>query len=148
MRKRTVVGLICLFLCGCRADPPPTIWKSDLRSPDNKWIATAFTIQNGGFGSASIDTVVELKSVSGTVNAGKPYEVLAFNCYGPAARAYTLSDENRGGTIHLDMRWTNPTHLAVTYDGRADVNLQVVRLADVNISLAVVTDVSSVGLAK
>ena len=95
----------------------------------------AHTVQNGGFGSASIDTIVELKSTDGSVNTGNPYEILVFNCYGPAARAYVLSDENRGGTINLKMHWTDPTHLSVTYDGRADVNLQVMRFAGINIML-------------
>ena len=40
-----------------------------------------------------------------------------------------------GGTIHLTMKWVTPRHLEVTYDGRAVVNLQVVRFADVDISL-------------
>ncbi len=142
MVKRATALSFCISLCGCRADPPPTIWKYDLRSPDSKWTAMAYTVQNGGFGSASIDTVVQLKS------ANERHDILAFNCYGPAARAYTLSDENRGGTIHLNMHWTDPTHLSVTYDGKADVTMQVVRLADVNISLAVVPDSSAVGLAK
>jgi hypothetical protein len=143
MRKIVAILLGCIVLSGCRADPPPTIWKTGLSSPDGKWMAMAHTVQNGGFGSASIDTVVELKSSNGIVNSGKPYEILAFDCYGPAARAYVLSDENRGGTINLKMHWTDPTHLSVTYDGRADVNLQVVRFAGINIMLEVIPSTSS-----
>ena len=33
------------------------------------------------------------------------------------------------------MKWVAPTHLEVTYDGHATVNLQVVRYGDVDISL-------------
>lgn len=135
LARLLVVGSLT---CGCQSDAPPTIWKADLLSPDGKWAAMAHTVQNGGFGSASIDTIVELRSMNGAVNSGKPYDILAFNCYGPAVRAYTLTNENKGGTIHLEMHWTDPTHLAVTYDGRADVNLQVARFAGVNISLQVV----------
>lgn len=138
MKSQIAFASICIWLCSCKADQPPTIWKNDLLSPNGKWTAIAYTVQNGGFGSASIETVVELKSMDGTVNSAKPHDVLSFTCYGPAARPYTLSDENRGGSIHLDLRWTDATHLKATYDGRADINLQVVRLADVNISLAIV----------
>jgi len=33
------------------------------------------------------------------------------------------------------MKWLNPSHLEVTYDGKADLNLQVVKLAGTDISL-------------
>lgn len=41
MRKIVAILLGCIVLSGCRADPPPTIWKTGLSSPDGKWMAMA-----------------------------------------------------------------------------------------------------------
>lgn len=82
-----------------------------------------------------INTGVSLRRVDGNVNSGKPFEILDFICDGPAGKAYVLDEANAGGTIHLVMKWETPRHLDVTYDGRAVVNLQVVKLAEVEISL-------------
>jgi hypothetical protein len=82
-----------------------------------------------------IATGVSLRRPDKTVNSGEPFEILDFICDGPAAKAYVLDSANAGGTINLTMKWVTPRHLEVTYDGRATVNLQVVRFADVEISL-------------
>jgi hypothetical protein len=111
------------------------IWKEDLQSSDGAWLASARTIQNGGFGSAFIGTTVSLKRIDGSVNSGKPMEILEFDCHGPAARPYELDPANAGGTIHLTMKWVSPSHLDVSYDGKATVDLQVVKFAGVDISL-------------
>ena len=128
--------LILLFLLatGCRRDVP-TIWRSELKSPDSAWMALAHTEQDGGFGSAWIGTRVDLKSMSGTVNRGDPFNVLDLDCPGLAAHAYVLDDANTGGTIDLHMRWRDSSHLDVTCDGKARVILQVAKFADVSISL-------------
>ena len=75
---KKVLALLGLLmpLVGCRYDP--TVWKLDLRSPDGAWLASARTDQYGGFGTASIDTVVTLKKLDGTVNKGKPFDILAY----------------------------------------------------------------------
>jgi hypothetical protein len=74
-------------------------------------------------------------SIDGSVNSGKPKEILDFDCPGPAARAYELDPANAGGTIHLTMKWLSPSHLDVSYDGTATVDFQVVKFAGVDISL-------------
>ena len=53
-----VVG-VCVLLSACQG--PPTVWTAEVRSPDGLWLASARTVQNGGFGSANIDTSVYLK---------------------------------------------------------------------------------------
>lgn len=127
---------LSMFLIGCR--DVPTIWRSELKSPDGAWVAVAHTEQDGGFGSAWIGTSVDLASTNGTVNRGKPFRVLDFDCPGPTAHAYVLDDANAGGTINLHMKWLDSSHLEVTYNGGATITLQVVKFGGVTISLEVV----------
>jgi hypothetical protein len=131
---RTSISLIIIGVCslpfGCQQ--APTIWVTEVRSPDGLWIASARTIQNGGFGSARIDTVVYLKQSN---VSRPPTEVLAFSCLGPAPRPYVLDNANAGGTIDLTMKWVSPSHLAVTYDRHPYLYFQVVKYGGVNISV-------------
>jgi hypothetical protein len=62
-------------------------------------------------------------------------EVLAFDCHDPAPRPYVLDNANAGGTIDLTMKWVTPSHLQVTYGGRADLYFQAVKAFGVNISV-------------
>ena len=124
---------LCLSVSGCR--DVPTIWRAESQSPDGAWLAIAHTEQDGGFGSAMIMTSVDLKRIDGTVNSGKPTNILTFDCPGPAPHAYVLDDANAGGTIGLKMKWLTPSRLEVTYDGKADLIFQVARLAPVEISV-------------
>ena len=121
----------CIFGAGCGS--ADTIWREELRSPDGLWLASADTVQNGGFGSASIQTQVYLEKTNG---AKTRKEVLGFSCEGPAARPYTLDNvANKGGTIDLEMKWVSPSHLEVTYNGRASINLQLPNYDGVEVSL-------------
>jgi hypothetical protein len=147
MKIRGIMALATILVgfvsvSGCRRDVP-AIWKEDIQSPDGAWLASARTIQDGGFGSAYIGTTVYLKRIDGRVNSGKPQEILDFDCPGPAARAYELDPANAGGTIHLTMKWASPSHLDVSYDGKATVDFQVVKFSDVDVSLR---DTSKEGL--
>jgi len=132
MRKAisfTIIGL-CLLGVGCSAS---TVWKAEVRSPDGVWIASARTIQNGGFGTASIDTTVYLKS---TKDSSPPREVLAFSCKGPVPRPYVLDNTaNAGGTIDLTMKWLTPSQLEVTYGRRPNLYFQVAKMAGIDISV-------------
>ena len=88
-----LLGMTLAFsIIGCHGRDVPTIWKAELKSPDGAWIAIAHTEQDGGFGSAYIGTDVDLKSTNGTVNKGKPFNVLDFDCPGPAGHAYVLDN--------------------------------------------------------
>jgi hypothetical protein len=122
---------VCVLGSGCRDNAHPTIWKAEVRSPDGLFLAIARTDQNGGFGSASIDTKVFLKQAS-----QPPVMVLAFDCEGPAPRAYVLDNKaNAGGTINLTMKWVSPSHLEVTYNGHATLSFQAVKYAGIAISV-------------
>jgi hypothetical protein len=118
---------------GCRYDP--VVWRTELRSPDRAWLATAHTDQYGGFGSAWVETVVTLTKLNGTVNRGKPFDVLEYPDGGPIHKSYTLSQENAGGGVNLEMRWLSSNHLEIDYSGKIDPDLQVVRFGGVDINL-------------
>jgi len=103
-----IVVAVCILASGCERyedhlKESLRIWKTEVRSPDGSWIASAETVQNGGFGSAAIQTTVYLKqaNVPGSLTA-----VLDFWCEGPAPRPYVMDNTaNAGGTIHLTMNW-------------------------------------------
>ena len=121
---------VCSIAVSCGA---PTVWKADVLSPDRRWIARVETIQNGGFGSAAIDTAVYLKRADIRQD---PIEVLNFSCNGPVPRPYTLDNTaNAGGTISLTMKWTTPSHLDVTYKGPADLTFQAIKCAGIDITV-------------
>jgi hypothetical protein len=120
---------------GCLSCHDPVVWKIELRSPDGAWLATAHTDQYGGFGSAWVETVVTLSKLDGTVNRGKPFDILEYPDGGPIHQSYTLSPENAGGGVNLEMRWTTANHLEISYSGSLDTDLEVVRFGGVDISL-------------
>lgn len=133
--KLTALVLLGISFLGVGCGSSNTLWREELRSPNGLWLASADAVQNGGFGSASIQTQVYLQSASGS----KPMkEVLGFSCEGPAARPYVLDNiANRGGTIDLEMKWVSPSHLEVTYNGRASINFQLPNYDGVEVSLKV-----------
>jgi hypothetical protein len=129
-------GVLLLAICGCasstRPQPPPTIWEANLPSPDGSWIAQARTIQNGGFGTASIYTIVYLKHSD---EPGLGTQVLAFSCTGPASRPYVLDNKaNAGGTIDLQMKWLSASHLEVTYANHPDLVSRVPEFNGIDIT--------------
>jgi hypothetical protein len=129
LRVFPAIGLFLLLsLAGCKDDA--TIWKTEVRSPAGAWAAVAETVQNGGFGSGSIDTQVYLRK---TKDAGSQ-EVLGFLCDGPPAKPYVLDDANAGGTIDLKMTWVTPSHLLVTYDHHPNLYFEVVKYGGIDIT--------------
>jgi hypothetical protein len=125
-----VTASVVLIACKPTLDDL-TVWKAQLPSPDGQWIAIASTIQNGGFGSGDIDTVVYLHR-KGDKRA--PEEILEFDG-GAVAHSYVLDNvANRGGGIGLTMHWATPTHLVVTYQSHPTIDFQAVRLQDVAIT--------------
>lgn len=99
-----------------------TIWSTQLRSPDGRWLAIAETVENSGFGTGSVETSVDLKWTDGS-ESPKDILVLIHDPYSTPK------------TLNLSMKWVTPSHLDVTYSGKASVALQVVKYGDVDISL-------------
>ena len=130
-----VIVLMMLGACilGASCGSSDTIWREEVRSPDGLWLASADTVQNGGFGSAAIETRVYLEMTDGSKSTK---QVLEFLCDGPASRPYVLDNvANKGGTIDLRVKWLSTSHLEVTYNGRARVNLQVASYHGIEVSL-------------
>jgi len=80
-------------------------------APGGAWVATARTRQWGGFGSAWVETTVSLRKLNGTVNRGKPFDILSYPS-GMISKAYVLSNEN--ADTDLQLAWSGPTHLRFT----------------------------------
>jgi hypothetical protein len=105
-----------LSLSGCE---DPTIWSSETRSPDGKWLARAHTVQHTGPGADGVETIVEIKRDSGL---HRSFEVLGFS-----------DDES---SLHLAMKWKDSSNLDVTYQHDPSVlYFQVLKISGVNVAV-------------
>jgi hypothetical protein len=125
VRKAILLIIVGGFTLGSGCDPA-TIWSAEARSPDELWLASARTLENSGFGTGAYVTDVYLKRT----NVSKPPQPILSFWHDPS-----LASPQSGATINLTMKWTTPTHLEVTYDGHADLGLQVVKYANIEISV-------------
>jgi hypothetical protein len=126
---------ISILITGCVKREDLIVWKAESRSADGRWLATADTIQNGGFGSGDIYTTVHLSRTGGKQS---PVDVVGIDSQGPMPHPYVLDNvSNKGGSIELTMTWVSPTHLQVGYVAKPGtiVELQMVKYAGVDISL-------------
>jgi len=112
----------CFLEAGCRDGL--IIWRADCPSPDGSWLASARTIENSGFGTGAVITIVSLKRR----NDSKPPAQILSLWHDPRIAAPS------GATINLAMKWVTPTHLEVTYCGHADAGYQVVKYYGIDIS--------------
>ena len=127
------IGAASITGFGCVSKENLTVWDAQVPSPDGRWVASADTVQNGGFGSAYIATSVYLQRAG---ESRPRVAVLEFSCRGPMPRPYALDNvANAGGSIHLTLKWIDPSHLHVTYDAHPTIIFQAIRLQDVNISV-------------
>ena len=132
MRSLLLSLIGCIAATACVRKEDLIVWKAETPSPDGEWIASADTVQNGGFGSASVDTSVYLRRKTGSQLAT---QILVFHCHGAVPHPYVLDNvANHGGTINLSMQWITPSHLRVSYNGHPDLNLQTVKYWGVDIT--------------
>lgn len=123
--------LACLaLLAGCNNDP--TVWQKDIPSPTGTWVATARTEQSGGFGSGWVQTIVSVKKLDGTVNHGRPFDVLSYPGGGRIVKSYVLSDAN--ADTDLRVTWLAPTRLQIVHLTPIQPDLEVIRFSDVDIN--------------
>lgn len=116
---------LCLAFSGCTTKDDLIVWKATFPAPDGQNIATAGTVQNGGFGTASIETSVYLAPEG---HSDQPTQVIGLSCNGPMRRPYTLDNvANAGGSVDLQVHWVGPTRLVVTYRGEATVDFQAIK---------------------
>lgn len=111
----------CLLTSGC--DPAHEIISStESRSPNGYWVASDSTVRYSGPGNAAVISSVYLQR---TDKSKPPVEILEFFHDGPGSQT----------GIGLTMRWADPSHLSVAYNGHASIDFQAVKAAGVNISL-------------
>jgi hypothetical protein len=109
---------VCAIVSGCKDSA--IIWSAESQSPDKHFVASARTEQYGGLGTAGVYTTVYLKQ-----GRQSPQEILALS----NETAYPL------GITAVNMNWITPSHLHITYKGRAAIEFQVVKCAGVEISV-------------
>jgi hypothetical protein len=136
VRALAISAVLLGNFLGCQNDP--TVWIKDFRSPDQAWVATARTRQWGGFGTAWVETTVSIKKVDGTVNRGKPFDVLSYPDGGSGGPAYVLSDAN--ADRDLKVNWLSPTHLEIAHTSPINPDLEVVRFSNIDISYQLPAD--------
>lgn len=132
-QKLKLILILCVAASGCVNKNNNLVWIETLPSPDGKYIATAKTIQDGGFGSAYIGTEVDLEQAH---IPKTQTTVVSFDCGGPVPRPYILDNAaNKGGTINLSLKWTSPTELLVSYGGNPIINFQAIKYQMITIKL-------------
>ncbi len=114
----------CVSVFGCRGSDKT--WSAEARSPDEKFIASARTLEQSGFGTGSIGTAVYLNWAKGS----QPKMLILAFSDGPAGP----------GGMSVEMNWLTPTHLELTYKGQRTLDFQAIRCAGIDITAR---DVSS-----
>lgn len=110
---------VCLATSSC-ANSEQT-WLAQARSPDGKFIATARTLQPGGWGTGSPpETSVDLNWTAGSQ---KPAEILQF-----------VGEVDQPDDMKVGMVWLSPTQLEITYKAKCIIQFQAVRCFNVDIS--------------
>lgn len=111
----------CFLTTGCEG--PRTTWSTESRSPDGHWLATAQSQQWSGPGNAYDATRVYLAPVVAS-----------------RARTKILLFFHQFPTMNLEIRWSTPTHLDVTYAASAtpgdhvSLDFEVVKFSGIEIS--------------
>jgi len=109
-----------LYLSSCgTAD---VIWSSRKSSPGGLWIASAQTIENSGLGTGGIVTSVYLERPH---QSNRKIDIVDL--------VHDYSTQNK--SIDLELKWTSPTSLEITFDNNPTITFQAVRCGDVRISL-------------
>lgn len=109
------------FLSGCIRLGSKTTWSAESRSPDGKRVASAFTVEQSGFGTGGGGTDVYLNWTTGSQ---PKLLILAFSD-GPS----------EPGGMNVGMNWLTPTHLELTYKGQRPLDFQAVKCYGVDISV-------------
>jgi len=121
-----LVFVVSVLVCGCQ--DVRTVWSAEARSPDGNSLASASMVAHYGPGTAGAESSVYLKNIH---DSSAPLLILGFFHH----------EKNLSSTINLTMKWASPSHLEVTYDGRAaSLDFQAIKSNGVEIS---VRDLSS-----
>lgn len=114
-----ILGVVFLVTSSCSNSEQT--WLTEVRSPDGKFIATARTLQPGGWGTgAPPETSVDLNWTTGSQ---KPAEILQF-----------VGDVDQPDNMKVGMVWLSPTQLEITYKPKRIIQFQAVRCFNVDIT--------------
>jgi hypothetical protein len=122
--RATVVSVVLglgLVLGGCGPDSA-SVWSGEAKSPSGRWVSTAITTQNGGPGTASVDTAVYLRW---SASSAPPTLILALS----NETAYPI------GITAVKMTWLTEGQLDLGYCEGA-VGFQAIK-AGVNVDISV-----------
>jgi hypothetical protein len=122
--RAAVVSLVMgwnLGLAGCGPDSA-SVWSGEAKSPSGGWVSTATTTQNGGPGTASVDTAVYLRW---SASSAPPTLILALS----NETAYPI------GITAVKMTWLTDGQLDLGYCEGA-VGFQAIK-AGGNVSISV-----------
>jgi hypothetical protein len=99
--------LLCVAASACK--DTSTVWSTEARSPDGRWVATAHTDQNSGPGTASIESTVSIRPVT-----GRRGEIEILELWQDTT------------AIDLKLNWLTPSHLEITYRKPETVDFQAI----------------------
>ena len=119
-----VLAMSCLA-AGCSGGE--TIWLTEMKSPDGQWVAIGRTDQYGGPGNAAVITGVYLQHAQGDKRTD-------------AVVSFSDNQSPADARIIPASEWLTPKHLQISFRRHVDLDLQVVKYADIEIS---VRDLSS-----
>ena len=112
---------VCFLLSGCIRGGAETTWSAESRSPDGKRVASAFTVEQSGFGTGGGGTNVYLNWTTGSQ---------------PKLLILAFSDGPSGpGGMNVGINWLTPTHLELTYKGRRSFDFQALKCYGVDVSV-------------
>jgi len=121
--KAIIMLGIVSFLSGCIKGGSETTWSAESHSPDGKRVATAFTIEQSGFGTGGGGTDVYLNFTAGS----QPKQLILAFSDGPSGP----------GGMYVGMKWLTPIRLELTYKGQRSLDFQAVKCYGVDISVRV-----------
>src|SRR5690348_10807868 len=119
LAPRHALFALCMLLAGCGSDQA-TIWSAKASSPNGQLVASAYTTQISGPGTAYVGTVVHLAQVKAHNNL----LVLGFT----NASAYP------SGATAVGLHWLSNSQLDVTYKSGATINFQAIKALGVSIT--------------
>ena len=122
-RVGVAILTIGVNLVACSSDQV-SVWSTQVSSPDRQWNAVGRTNQYTGPGNAAVITAVYLRRAGGST----PEQLVLdfFDDFPPG----------KGG-IEVALRWLSPTHLDISLSRSASLKFELVKFADVDISVRV-----------
>jgi hypothetical protein len=118
------------------------VWKSELLSPDKKYVAMSEVVQLGDFDTEDIEASVYLKAVEDRDRTALDRDVskyiskvLTLRSPGPVPHPYEIDEANHGGPMKMAVKWLSPSQLEISYQGNPQVHQILVGLDQIQISV-------------